>query len=376
MKNGFLEFRAKYVSSDLDNSSGLLNSASLSKEDLILVKSSQEIYGRNNLLKKDKKHLTHRKINGNEKKKTIESPPLVSLGGGLVSLQTLNRSKSSQSHAMDETQEIEKLFQKKLDEIIKLKQSLQQSHNKKGDSNYLVMILQMPNVHRTLFFVSKILHRLRKEKGFRCWKLIISQMKYFEFQQIRKQKQIFLQTQRLWLESKTRENLYLRREQRAKEQQIQFDTAAHLIQKIFLFYRKNKERCQQRFQRQQQQQRFQRETVAIVKIQRAYRGWRGRCLYCDQWRVYLLQEMRRWGHGNVQNLLERTSMQDPRSYQALLSAIAICSHHSRPLRLLPSVAIIKRSYQVCPLPHLSLSRPHPHLLPLSSVGEEEATRRL
>lgn len=59
-----------------------------------------------------------------------------------------------------------------------------------------------------------------------------------------------------------------------------------------------------------------------------------------------MQEMRLWANGNVQKLLERSSMQDPRVYQALLKAIAICSHHSRPLRLLPSLAIIKQSYAV------------------------------
>lgn len=38
-------------------------------------------------------------------------------------------------------------------------------------------------------------------------------------------------------------------------------------------------------------------------------------------------------------------MQDPRVHQHLLKAIALCSHPSRPLRLLPSVLVIKRSYE-------------------------------
>jgi hypothetical protein len=366
MKNGFLDFRAKSLSSELCNSSNQLKPSLTLREDLVLIKSSQDISGQNNLIQRDQKHhLPRRKFN--ETKKIIESPHiLASPVDDFSILKAINRKKSSTSVAAmtDETHEIEQIFQKKLNDIMKLKQDLQRSDQQ--DRNYLRMLLQMPNVHRSLFFLSKISHRLKKEKGFRCWKLNVAQMKYSETQKIRRHQQILSQTQRLWNDSHARESLYLRRARRAKEQQLQFDSAAQLIQKIFFFYRKNKERSQKRSRQLQQEQRFRRETAEIVKIQRAYRGWRGRCLYCDHWRVHLLQGMRQWAHGNVQKLFERSSMQDPRVYQALLKAIAICSHHSRPLRLLPSLVNIKKSYVVrhC-RPSSALLISPPPLLPFS-----------
>lgn len=389
MENGFLEFRAKCLSSDLCNGSNPMSSSVSLRQDLVLIRSCpSSSHGHPTPHPNPHPHPPAPHGKSNDKKKPPDSSSKTFTGDDSSltnNLKTIHRKITSpspapphrpspQAKAMknEETyREIEQIFHKKLNEIKKLKQDLQQSNEQ--ESSYLKIILQMPNVHRSLFFLVKISHRFKKEKRFRVWKEKISQWKDFESQKIRQQKKIWIQTQRLWRESIAREHLYSRRERKAQEQQIRFETAAHLIQKIFFFYRKNKERFERRSRRLEQERRFRRESEEIVKIQKAYRGWRGRCLYCDQWRVHLLQEMRLWANGNVQKLLERSSMQDPRVYQALLKAIAICSHHSRPLRLLPSLAIIKQSYAVRLCRHFLFSLFSP-LLSLP-VDEKETTPR-
>jgi hypothetical protein len=312
---------------DSSNRLNLTQPIALFKEDILLSKTSQEVFGRKIGTPKTKKTsletLSVRELNRKPPITTPSQSSSLNTATGKRLQQRVDRTLPSQSFLnqfaddMKDTREVERALQQNLRLLSSQKRKLERSYDK--DSKYLVMILQMPNVIRTLFMASELLNRSRRLNGFRRWNLIIARMKFVEAQRLRRQRRILNRTEQLWLRSVARHQIFQRREQVIAEQQLRFDSSVRIIQRLFLFHHRNQELCRQSLLKREQERRFKYQTEEIQKIQRVYRGWRGRCLYRDKWRLLLLLEMRQWSNGNIQKLLDRSSTTSSPSLLLLLS---------------------------------------------------------
>jgi hypothetical protein len=307
------------------------------KDDILLIRTSQEVFGRKIGTPKEKKVSLRAHSSSESKRQPLPMPShssSLNTATGRRLQQTVDGTLRNQSFLekfaddMKETHEIERVFQQKLRALSSQRRRLEKSYHK--ETQYLAMILQMPNVIRTLLMVSESMNRSRRLNGFRRWKLIVARVKFIEAQRLRIQRRIMSRTHRLWLESVAYHRLLQRRQRLLLQQQLRLDSAVRIIQRLFLFFRRNQEQCRQNHLKREREQKLKYETKEIKKIQRVYRGWRGRCLYCDKWRLFLLLEMRQWSNGNIQKLLDRSSTAQSPDFLVLPHLFDLICRSTRP----------------------------------------------
>lgn len=278
------------------------------KEDIILVRSSQEQFGRPSKVPKKKKITTPgRPKRDYEFSRSAHTLPHCSLESGvgrelgaLIDQAVPNESfKSKFGSDLAEPHHVKKALKDKMDELDRRKHEIEASYS---FLPALHIVLRMPNVVKTLHLMSTLIRKERINRALKTWKTyVLMYNAYLEFESGKKRHAAAV-LQRFWRASKARKDLYERRKKRQQQQRRKSSIAVSRIESNYKRYRKEKEKKESAAGKL-----LVRRQEASVLIQRVFRGWVGRSWRVDCLRVLLLKDMRSWADGNIQKLLERSS---------------------------------------------------------------------
>lgn len=337
------------------------------KEDLILVKSSQEVFGRHSKFSKKKKSGSDQLQKSDEFSRSSPVLPYCSLekGAGKELTALIDRTIPGESFKtkfgsdMADTYSVQKELSNRMKELERSKYILQSSIK---PLDHLRTALRMPNILRTFHRIDKICRRERLSKSLNNWKLFTSSHRDYAMLLGDRKRHAVGVLQQFWRASRARRELYARRKTKKLQDHRRSSCAVLKIENKFIKYKAAKQNRKIASDIMQEK-----ACRCAIRIQSAFRGWIARSLRVDCLRILLLKDLRAWAEGNIQKLFDRPGdcifetevmcidklcacqkgLQDAKTTHMLLQSVALTSIPPRPMRLLPKITTVISCRKVC-----------------------------
>jgi hypothetical protein len=339
------------------------------KEDIILVKSSQEVFGRPAKVSKKKKTVATQLSRSDDFSRSAPVLPYCSVekGAGKELGDLIDRALPGESFKakfgsdMTDTYFVKNEMSKRMKDLEHSKHALQSSIR---PLDHMKTVLRMPNIVRTFHHMSRIIRRERLTKALTTWKSFILSHRDHESFLKNQKKHAAAVLQRFWRVSKARQELYARRKKIEMKDRRRSTHAVSKIETNYLKYKTVKEKRAAAAELMKGK-----SYLSAVLIQKIFRGWVARAWRVNCLRILLLKDLRAWADGNIQKLLDRQSkhinriviemsqwidkcvsillgLQDVKTTHMLLRSIGITSIPPRPIRKQPKTATVRSCRKV------------------------------
>ena len=275
------------------------------KDDIILVRSSQEVFGRPPKVKKKSSETGSPLRKNDELSRSSPISPYCSLenGMGKEMRDIVGRyipgepRKAKFGKDLADTYHVKRSLADKMKELNHMKQELELSNT---SPPLLVTVLRMPNVQRTLRLITTIIRRERLARTMKIWQHFISTKMAVLQLALTRENRAVVAVQRVWRVSRARAELYRRRDMRLREERRRSSAAVATIESSY-----KKHVAAKKLKASAEEDLNYQRTASAKTLQRMFRGWRGRAWRVNSLRVLLLKDLRSWADGSIQKLVDR-----------------------------------------------------------------------